>query len=196
MARADSDGERIDARLFDELLNFRRIGELRVLGADVDRVFDTGQLAQLALDDYAALMRIFDDAARQLDIVPKRMLGTVDHDGGKAAVDAGFADFKILAVVEVDANRQIGVLNRGFNELHQINVLGVFSRAGRNLQDNRGFLFLGGLGDTLDDLHVVDVEGADGVAALVSLTNGISFATPFFIQYWPDKSLYAALCRL
>ena len=47
-------------------------------------------------------------------------------------------------------------------------MLGVGTSALGNLQDQGSTLFDSGLSDALDDLHVVDVESADGVAAVVA----------------------------
>ena len=48
-------------------------------------------------------------------------------------------------------------------------VVGVGAGTLGNLQNNGSLLLLAGLSDGLNDLHVVDVESADGVAAVVSL---------------------------
>ena len=54
-------------------------------------------------------------------------------------------------------------------QLLQVYGLGVVAGALGNLKDQRSILFLRRLGDSLDDLHVIDVESADGVSALVCL---------------------------
>ena len=43
---------------------------------------------------------------------------TVNHNGGKTAVNAGLADFKAVAVVKMNANRKAGVLESGLDEFH------------------------------------------------------------------------------
>ena len=64
----------------------------------------------------------------------------------------------------------IRVLDDGsLDQLHQIGVVGIGARALGNLQDDGGLQLAAGLGDALHDLHVVDVEGADGVAASIGL---------------------------
>ena len=57
----------------------------------------------------------------------------------------------------------------GLDQLDQIVVVGIGAGALGNLQNDRSVLFLAGFGDALNDFHVVDVESADGVAAVVSL---------------------------
>lgn len=99
------------------------------------------------------------------------MLAAVNHNGGEAAVDAGFADIKIFAVVQMQADRQTGVFDCCFNQLHQVDVVSVFAGAGTYLQNQRGFFLLCCSNDTLDDFHVVDVEGTNSIVAFVSFLN-------------------------
>ena len=164
VAGADGDGEGVNTGLGDELLDLIGTGVGGILLGDVDIVLDAGQTAELTLDNDTLGVGILNDLAGQSDVVLEGMLGTVDHNGGEAAVDAGLADLEVLTVVKVDADGQVGVLNGSLDELHQVNVLGVLAGAGGNLQDKSGVKLLGSLGDALDDLHVVDVESADGVA--------------------------------
>jgi hypothetical protein len=96
------------------------------------------------------------------------VVAAVDHDACEAAVHAAFAQFKRIAVIEVQADGQVGFNDRRLDELHQVGMVGVFACAGADLQDQRGAEFLGCFRDALYDLHVVHVERADGVAAGVS----------------------------
>ena len=204
VAGADGDGQRVDAGLGHELLDLRRVGVGSVGGGDVDRVLDAGESAQLALDDDASGVRVVDDLLGQRDIVLERVVAAVDHNRGEAAVDAGLAELERVAVVEVDADGQPGVLNGGFDELHQINMLGVVARARGNLQDQRRVFLHRRFGDALNDLHIVDVERADGVAALIRffehfrgcnkwhnkyLLLMILFQTLLFYQHFPLLSI-------
>ena len=59
--------------------------------------------------------------------------------------------------------------NRGLHQLHKIGVVGIGAGALGDLENHRGLLLAAGLGNALHDLHVVDVEGADGVAPVVGL---------------------------
>ena len=52
---------------------------------------------------------------------------------------------------------------------HEVRRLGVLPRACGDLQDDGGLNLTCCLGDRLHDLHVVDVEGADGVTAGIRL---------------------------
>ena len=140
------------------------------VGLDADLVLDAGQSAQLRLDHHAVIVRILDDLAGDLDVLRERLGGRVDHDGGEAAVNAGLAGLKAVAMIQVQRDRNLRALDdRGLNQLHQVGVVGIRAGALGNLQDDRGLLLAAGLGDGLDDLHVVHVESADSVAAVVSL---------------------------
>ena len=59
--------------------------------------------------------------------------------------------------------------NGGLNQLHQVSMVGIGAGALGNLQNHGSLLLTAGLGDALNDFHVVDVESTDGVAAVVSL---------------------------
>ena len=115
------------------------------------------------------LVGILHHLAGEGDVVLKGVLGPVDHHRGKAAVDAGLADLKVLAMVQVQGDGQAGVSHGGLHQLHQVGVVGVLPGPGGDLEDDGSVDLLGCLGDALDDLHIVDVEGADGVAAVVGL---------------------------
>ena len=60
-------------------------------------------------------------------------------------------------------------LDRRFHQLDQIGVVRIGARTLRDLKDHRGVLLLTGLGDALHDLHIVDIERADGIAVVIGL---------------------------
>ena len=133
-------------------------------------VLDAGQRAQLRLHHNAVVVGVLHHLAGDLDILGKGLGGRVDHDGGKAAVDAGLAGLEVGAVIQMQHDGDIGAGRyRRLHQLHQIGVVGVGAGALADLQDHGSVLLLAGLGDALYDLHVVDVECADGVAAIISL---------------------------
>ena len=140
-----------------------------ILSRNLNVVLNAGQSAQLSLNDYAVRMRVLNDLLGDLNVFVKRLAGAVDHNGGEAAVDAGLAGLEVRAVVKVQGDRNVRALLDGcLNHLHQVGVVGISARALGNLQNNRSVLLLAGLGDTLNDFHVVDVESADSVAAIIS----------------------------
>ena len=66
-------------------------------------------------------------------------------------------------------DRNIGAaLHSGLNQLHKIGMVGIGAGALADLQDHRRVLFLTGFGDALHDFHVIHVECADSIAAIVS----------------------------
>ena len=79
-----------------------------------------------------SLIHIF---AGQSDVLFEGQVGAVDHDGGKATVDAALAGLEIGAVIQMHNDRQIGVLNSSLDQLHQVYVLGVLARARGYLQE-------------------------------------------------------------
>ena len=191
VAGADSDCKRVNAGPFHEFLNLIGIGVGSILGGNVDGIFDTGKTAEFAFDNYAVIVSIFNDLLGKFDVFFEREVGAVDHNGGEAAVDAGFAELEGIAVVEMETYGKPGILDSGFNELYKIGVLGILSCAGGNLKDKGGIFFLCGFRDALDDLHIVDIEGADGITAL------IGFFEHFFCCYERHGSnSFSLLCFL
>lgn len=171
MTGADSDSQAVAAGAFNEFYSLIGIGVGSILGVNLNSVFNACQSAKLCLNYNASFVCIFNNTTSHFDIFFKRMLATVNHNGGEAAVDAGFADVKIFAVVQMQADRQTGVFNCCFNQLHQVDVVSVFAGAGTYLQNQRGFFLLCCGNDTLDDFHVVDVEGTNSIVAFVSFLN-------------------------
>ena len=140
------------------------------LGGDLHIILDAGQSAQLGLHDDAVVVGVLHDLAGDLDVLGKGLGGSVDHNGGKAAVDAGLAGLKVGAVIQVQGDGDIGALDDGgLHQLHQVGVVGIGPGALGDLEDQRGVDLAGRLGDTLDNLHIIDVEGADSIPAVIGL---------------------------
>ena len=141
-----------------------------LLGGDLHIVLNAGQSAQLGLYHHAVVMGILHDLLGDLDVLREGLAGGIDHDRGKAAVNAGLAGLEVGAVVQVQSDGNLGAFDHsGFHQLHQIGVVGIGAGALGNLQNQRSLLLPGSLGDALDDFHVVDVERADGVSAVIGL---------------------------
>ena len=167
---ADSDSQGVTTGTGHELFDFLGTGVGSSLSGDVDFVLDASQGAQLSLDNNAVIVSVLNDLTGDLDVLLEGLGGSVDHNGGEAAVDAGLAGLEAVAVVQVQSDGNFGALdNSSLNQLHQVGVVGVSAGTLGNLQDDRSLLFLASLGDGLNDFHVVDVESADSVAAVVSL---------------------------
>ena len=169
VAGADGDGQAVAAGAGRELLDLLGAGVAGILGGHLHVVLHAGQAAQLGLDGHVAVVRVLDDLAGQGDVLLKGQVAAVDHDAGEAAVDAALAGLKVGAVVQMHHDGQVGIRDGGLDHLHEVDVLGILARARAHLQNEGSVFHLRALGDALDDFHVVDVEGADGVTVLVSL---------------------------
>ena len=177
VAGADGDGQRITAGALDKLLHVLRTSVGGILFADIYIILDAGERTQLSLNDDTMVMRILDDLTRQSDVVLKGFGGGVDHDGRKAVIHAGFAKLKRVAVIEMQANRETGLLDGSFDELDKIGAVGIFARAGGNLQNNGCAALLCSFRDALNNFHIIHIKSADGVSTFVG------FFKHFFGRY-------------
>ncbi len=114
-------------------------------------------------------MGVFYDLAGLAHIFFIRQGGTVKHNGGESAVDTLFADFKRVAVVQMQGNGKVGDFQCGFDEFYQIFVIGIRACTFGNLENQGRVNFFGCFCDSLDDLHIVHIKCADGIAAVIRL---------------------------
>lgn len=70
-------------------------------------------------------------------------------------------------MVEVKGDGEIMIFQSCFYEMFQIRRFSVFAGTGRSLKDDRRVQFSSGLGNALDDFHVVDVECTDSIVAFI-----------------------------
>ena len=184
VAGADGDGQGVAAGSGHELLHLLGAGVGGILGGDLHIVLHAGQGAQLRLDHHAVVVGVLDDLLGDGNILLKGLGTGVDHHGGEAAVDAGLTGLKIRAVVQMQRDGDIGALDHsGLHQLHQIGVVGIGAGALGHLQNQGSLLLLSSLGDTLNDLHVVDIEGADGVTAVIGLLEHFSRGNQWHIDH-------------
>ena len=170
VAGTDGNGQRVAAGLGHELLHLLGASVGRLVSGHLDLILDTGQRTQLGFHDNAVIVSVLHDLLGDLDILGKGLGGCVDHHRGKAAVDAALAGLKVGAVIQMQHDGNIRAAGNGsFHQLHQIGVVGVGTGTLADLQNNGSVFLLAGFGDTLHDLHVVDVERADGIAAVICL---------------------------
>ena len=179
VAGADRDGQAVAPGAGGKLLDLFGAGVAGILGGHLHVVLHAGQTAQLGLDGHVAVVRVLDDLAGQGDILLEGQVAAVDHHAGEAAVDAALAGFEVGAMIQMHHDGQIRVLDGGLDHLHEIDVLGILARARAHLQNEGGVFHLRALGDALDDFHVVDIESADGITALVGL-----FEHFFAVDHW------------
>ena len=170
MAGAYGYGQGIAAGAAHEFFHFFRSGVGGILRAYLYFVLYAGQSTKLRLYHYAALMSIFNNFSGLRDVLLEGMAGIVDHNGSKSAVDAGLAGCEICAVVQMQNDRDLRIqFNSSLYHLYQIDGVGILSCACGSLKDQGGLKLCSCLGDTLHDLHVVDVECADSISAVIGL---------------------------
>ena len=168
----DRDSEGVNAGLGYELLNLFGTGVGGMLCNNV--VLNASENAKLTLNNNSALVSVLNYLLGEGNVVLEGVVRAVDHNRGEASVDASLADLEICAVVKVESEVNAAVLYCRLGESEKILVLCVLTCACRYLKDNGGFFLCRSLGDRLNDLHVVDVEGTDGVAACVGLLEHFS----------------------
>lgn len=75
-----------------------------ILGGDLYLILNACQGAQLRLYHHAVVMRILNNLLCDLNILSKGLAGCVNHHRGKAAVNTALAQFKTVAMVQVQAD--------------------------------------------------------------------------------------------
>ena len=84
---------------------------------------------ELALNDNAVSMSVFNNLLGKCDVVLKAVMRAIDHNGGEAAVNAGFADIKICAVVKVKSKINAAVFNCRTCKSKKVSVLSILTCA-------------------------------------------------------------------
>ena len=183
MAGANGNGQRIDAGAVYKILNLVRVSIIGLVGFHADFVFHAGELTQFAFNGDAACMCIIHHFFGNRHVFLIIEMGTVDHNGGKAAVNALLAQLKAGAVIKMQRNRQAGFFHRRLYHMIQIAVMRVFAGRTRNLQNNRGIQFLAGFHNALHNFHIVHVERADRITAVIRL-----FKHVLCVYEWHNKT--------
>ncbi len=96
-------------------------------------------------------------------------MARVNHHAGEALVNALLAQLEAVAVVEVHRDGDGREADRRLDELLEVDRMRVLAGALGNLKHHGSLLLFAGLDDGLEQLHVVHVEGAEGVFALEGL---------------------------
>ncbi len=112
-------------------------------------------------------MRVFNHLRGDFDVFGKSVVACVYHNGSEPVLNSRNAEFVGVSVVEMQADGKSAVFHRGFNQFLEVAGICVFARAGANLKNEGGVFFFACLHDTLYHLHVVHVERAYGVTALI-----------------------------
>jgi hypothetical protein len=182
--RPHRDRERVDLGLLDELHGFIRIGQQLVvaeLALGAVAVFlvahaglERAEHAELALDRDAAEMGHVGHGLGDADIVAPVAGGlavglerAVHHDRGEAGLDRRHAGRRLVAVVEMHADRDVRIdLGHRVHHVLEHDVVGIGARTARGLDDDGRVDLVGRVHDRQRLLHVVDVEGRDAVIVL------------------------------
>lgn len=90
--------------------------------------------------------------------------GAIHHHTSKAVANGGVAGGRLVTMVLVHDNGDVGVgFHRSQNQVTQEVFPSIFTGTPRCLQNHGTVGFMGRLHDGLDLLHVVDVEGGNAV---------------------------------
>jgi len=106
---------------------------------------------------------IIDDFARDFDVFVERLVTGVNHHAGEPFIDALLAKFEGIAVVQMNRDGDIRQADGSFDELFEVNRVGVLASPFGNLELDGGFFLFERLNDGKEQLHVVGVEGAQRV---------------------------------
>ena len=175
VAGADGDGQGVQAGRLHELCRLLGVGQVaQAVEPGAVAVFNAAQAADFAFHRDAFGVRHFHHFARGLDVVVEAggrlAIGhqrAIHHDAGEAQFDGGFAGLHAVAVVQVKHGRNFRVQFRGReHQVIQEFVLRIGARTAAGLNDHRRLGFASRFHDGLNLFHVVDVEGANAVAAL------------------------------
>jgi hypothetical protein len=171
----DSDSQGIAACTGNELLYLLRTGVMGILSGYIYLILNTSQSTQLSFYYYAMGVSILYYLLGDSDVLLKRLGGSIDHNGGKSVIDTGLAGLKAVAMIQMQNDRDIRILdNSSLNHLYQIGSVGISTSSFGYLQDNGGLALIGSLSDSLNDLHVVNVESADSITAIICLLKHFS----------------------
>ncbi len=181
MRGAHGDRQCIDLGFAHELHGFVRIGQKLVVRQHAFRAvavfgiahagFERTENAEFTFHRDAAQMRHLADLTRDRNVIVPVGRGlavgfqrTVHHDGGEACLNGGHAGCGFIAMVEVDADRDMRIDFR--HRVHHVakhDVVGIGTRAARSLQDHRRIDGIRRFHDGQSLFHVVDVECRDAV---------------------------------
>src|SRR3954463_16014896 len=107
--------------------------------------------------------------AANLHIFFKSFVAPVNHHARETLIDTLLAKIEAVAMVQMDGDGDIRETHRSFNELFQINGIGVLAGPFGDLEDDRGFFFFTSLDDGLKQIHIVNIESAEGIFSLQGL---------------------------
>ena len=143
-------------------------------------VFNTSKNTEFCFYCYIELVSVVNNLLRKSDVFFERKVRSVDHHRAKAHVDAALASFEAITVVEVKydfrmcATKFLSVSYSTFSHVAEKSLVCVFTSTLRNLEDHGALLCSSSLNDSLELLHVVEVESGDSVATLYGTSEHIA----------------------
>ena len=154
-----------------------------------DIVFDTSEDTEFTFDRHVELVSVLNDRARQSDVLVIGEVRTVDHHRGEAHFDTALAELAAITVVEVKGDLRIGaaqllsVFYSTLSHVAQERLVSVLTCAAGYLKDDGRLGLYCSADDSLQLLHVIEVESGDSVATLDSLCEHIAgvHKTQFFV---------------
>ncbi len=159
---ADRDGQRVRAGRFHEFNGFGRTGIdtgfIEFTGTFTIIMLRTNEFAQFAFNYGIMGMGVFHHFLGDSDVFFKGQMAAVDHNAGKTFIDTFFAEFKGIAMIQMDSDRNIGKADSGLDELLQIDRVGIAAGTAGDLKDEGSFFFFARGNDGLHELHVIHVE--------------------------------------
>jgi hypothetical protein len=197
---ADRDSEGVAAGAGSEVDNLFGVGVGVVVGRNF--VFNAGENAELTFYSYVVLVSVFYNLLGKSYVFFVGEVRTINHDRREARVDAAFAEFEAVAVVEVEHNLGIfpaeflGIFYSTLSHVTEEGCVCVVAGAFGYLKDNGRFFFRSSLDDSLELLHVVEVESGDCIAAFDSLCKHLAgvYEAEFFITYHFKQIYCWVLC--
>ena len=170
VARADGDGKAVNACARNEVDNF--FG-LRVVAFFCHNfILNTCEYAEFALYGNVELVSVFNNLLRQSNVLLVGKAATVDHDAAEAHVHTALAEFEAVAVVEVECNfgmvasKFLCVFHSTLCHVAKERLVSIVACTLADLKDDGAAEVAAGLYDSLELLHVVEVECGNGIAAV------------------------------
>ena len=189
MGSSDGDGEGVATGTGSEVDDLLGTGIVGLLCGDL--ILDTCENTELGLYGDIILVCIVDDLLGQGDVLLVGEGGSIDHDRGEAEIHAALAELEGITVVEMEADLGIlpseflCILYCTFGHVAKKGLVRIVASALGNLKDDRGLLCCCGLDDSLELLHVVEVECGDSVSTIDCLCKHLLgvYKTNFLIRY-------------
>ena len=166
---SDGDGERVATCTGSEINYLLRLGIVGFLSGNL--ILDTCEDTQFGLNGHIVLVCIFNDLPGEGDIVLIWEGGCIDHNGREAHVDAALAKLERIAVIEMEADLRmlpsefLCIFNSTLCHVTEKSLVGIVACTLGNLEDYRGLCFGSSLDDSLELLHIVEIECRNGVTA-------------------------------